>query len=203
MIIKILLLSLIFIVITLLLIFLAQVFAPAVKKQTGLHDDMLFHKIEHEFEKLHKSESLQDVKEKAVVMCSCNKKFNDMHQLSVSSNMSCSVIFTAYKSINDCKYACIGLGDCIKKCTQEAIYIENGTARINNLCSGCGDCISSCPKDLIKLVPVDTKELVHCNNKDQPLTHCSMFNKSEPVEHKEKKGFKIWLFWYKLTHKSI
>lgn len=203
MIIKILLISLIFIVITLLISFLAQVFTPAVKKQTGLLDDMLLHKIEHDFEKLSKREIPPVVSQKAYVMCSCNKQFTEKKDLSVNKDMSCSVIFTAYKSLNDCKYSCIGLGDCVEKCSQEAIYIENGTAKVNNLCSGCGECINVCPKGLIKILPLDTKEIISCNNKDQPLTHCSMLNKSEVVEYKEKKGFKIWLFWYKLTHKSI
>lgn len=198
MIIKILILSLIFLLATLLLIFLAQVFAPAVKKQTNLKDDMLFHQIEHKFEKLSKTEISEEIKNRAYVLCSCNKTFTDKQHLSLNREVSCSVIFTAYKSLNDCKYSCIGLGDCVKKCSQEAIYIENGTAKINEMCSGCGNCVSSCPKNLIKMIPVTEKEIVVCNNKDQNLTTCTAFNKTETIEYPKKKGFKIWSFWYKL-----
>lgn len=198
MILTILFLCLIFIISTVLISFLSQVFAPAVKKQTKLADDMLFHKIEHKFEKLSDNEETEEVTQRAYVLCSCNKTFSEQKNYSLNKEVSCSVIFTAYKSLNDCKYSCIGLGDCLKKCSQEAIYIENGTAKINEMCTGCGKCVSSCPKNLIKMVPVTEKEIVVCNNNDQSLTSCSALKKVETIEYPQKKEFKIWKFWYKL-----
>jgi len=67
-----------------------------------------------------------------------------------------------------CTYACLGLGSCVKKCTFNAISINNGIAQVDeSLCGGCGACAEECPKDVIKILPVSTKVQVMCSSKDK------------------------------------
>lgn len=48
---------------------------------------------------------------------------------------------------DDCK----GCGDCLDSCPEDAITIENGKARIDNvICRKCGKCFEACPFDVIR-----------------------------------------------------
>lgn len=68
----------------------------------------------------------------------------------------------------ECTYGCLGYGSCVKSCNFGAIDIVNGIAVINKeLCKSCGVCINSCPKNLIELVPYDSKIKVNCNSLDK------------------------------------
>lgn len=193
----------ILIIISLLLIFLAIVFIPALKKQTNINAQMLFSEKEHNFEKLQEVSKSVPYEKKALVLCNCNKKFKKEPDIIAKKGQSCAVVSLVYGSLNDCKFSCIGLGDCIRVCEQEAISIENGTALINELCNGCGKCISACPKNIITLVPVAQKEVVLCSNNTQSLTSCDSIKKTERVAYPEKKGFKIWKLCYKILKKSL
>lgn len=201
MILKIILLITIFILLSLLIVFFALFFVPALKKQTNIKSEMLVSETEHKFRKLYESEEKYKVSERAVVLCNCNKTFKRTPELSAKKGQSCSIINSTYSSLNDCRFSCLGLGDCVKVCPQEAIFIKNGTATINELCNGCGKCISYCPKNLIKLVPVGTENLVLCSNNTQNLTTCDSLGKTEILSYPKKKGFKIWQSCYRLLNK--
>ena len=65
-----------------------------------------------------------------------------------------------------CHFACVGLGDCVKKCAFGAISIEDGVAKINpDKCTGCGVCEATCPRQIIHLLPRSQTILVACRNK--------------------------------------
>ncbi len=67
-----------------------------------------------------------------------------------------------------CQYGCLGFGNCVKKCPQNAISIQNGVAVVDReSCVGCGICLDACPKNVIELIPKDGAVLVSCSNKDQ------------------------------------
>ena len=69
-----------------------------------------------------------------------------------------------------CVHACLGLGDCVKKCKFDAIKLENGIAVIDaKLCRMCGVCISSCPKGIIKSIPYKVGYYVQCSSKDKGI----------------------------------
>lgn len=203
MILKILVLITIFILLSLLIVFLSNVFIPALKKQTNISEKLLFSKFEYKFEKLEDKQEIKPASERAVVLCSYKKEFSKEQDTKTRKGQSCAVINSLYRSVNDCKFSCIGLGDCIKSCPQEAISIVNYTAEISNLCNGCGKCLDFCPKGIIKLVPITTKEIVKCSNSVQSLTSCTSFNKVEPVVYSEKKGFKIWESCYRMLNNSL
>ncbi len=110
--------------------------------------------------------TVETLPKKAIILCSGSK---DKAKIS-----------TVYKGIHtcqavnltsggpDCKYGCIGEGDCEKVCPVKAISIVNGLCVIDhNLCIGCGKCVKTCPRKILKLV--DTNQVscvfvVSCNN---------------------------------------
>ncbi len=65
-----------------------------------------------------------------------------------------------------CTWGCVGLGDCARVCTFDAIWMsDNGLpVVVPELCTACGDCVEACPKDLFVLMPEEQKLLVQCRN---------------------------------------
>lgn len=67
----------------------------------------------------------------------------------------------------NCRFACVGLGDCTKVCRFGAIRIEHGLAVIDqNKCTACGNCVNACPRHVIQLKPQNATVLVRCQNSD-------------------------------------
>ncbi len=139
---------------------------------------------------------------KAFVMCSCNKEFNVDRSI-FNRQHTCFMINSDNGTGTDCKYSCIGLGDCVKACPQQAIKIINNTAVVTSLCIGCGRCIDICPLHIIKLIPVNTSKMAICSNCNNDPTSCSLIQKEQKVEWIEKKDFKIWSSCYKIIKKVI
>lgn len=139
---------------------------------------------------------------KAIVLCSCNKTFS-VERNELNLQHTCFMINSDNGTGTDCKFSCIGLGDCVKACPQQAIEIKNHTAVITNLCNGCGKCLDVCPIHIIQLVPKDTEKLVVCANKFKDPTSCSNLEKEEKVEWNNKKDFKIWNYCYKIFKNVI
>lgn len=189
MIVTILLLVLFFIIMSFLVYFLVLMF-PAVKKMTGVETNALFSVLEHDYSKLRKQETIKKSDKKAYVRCACNKTFADKQQVK-KIGQSCSVICNIYGSLNDCKFSCIGMGDCAKACDREGIIIKDNCAIVTNLCNGCGKCVSVCPKNLISICDVNESKTFFCKNKAESLTTCSQYKKEQNIEYEEHKCFKI------------
>ena len=134
---------------------------------------------------------------KAFVLCSCNKKCK-LDRSMFNPEYTCIMAKTVFGSSLDCKYACLGLGDCAKICPQEAIKFENMTAIITSNCCGCGKCVNICPQDIIALLPTDTKRTVICRSDPDEETTCSKFKAEENISWNDKKDFKIWEYCYKI-----
>lgn len=72
------------------------------------------------------------------------------------------------KGSKACEYGCLGLGSCVKVCEYSAISIVDGIALIDpDKCISCGKCVRECPKNLIELIPYDSKYAVKCSSKDK------------------------------------
>lgn len=67
-----------------------------------------------------------------------------------------------------CQYGCLGLGSCVAVCEFDAIHIVNGKAIVDkDKCKACGKCVTACPKNLVSIIPADTKYIVKCSSKDK------------------------------------
>lgn len=103
----------------------------------------------------------------AVIHCKgdCNATSNKMEYVGIDS---CAAAKLLYGGAGQCTYGCMGLGDCAKVCTNDAICIENGIAHVDpRACGGCNACTQVCPNGIISLVPADAKVVIACSNKDK------------------------------------
>jgi electron transport complex protein RnfB len=94
----------------------------------------------------------------------------------------------------NCRYACLGYGDCVRVCPVGAISVgETGIAVVNEeKCIACGLCVKACPKAVIAMTPVLKQVTVLCSSKDKgPIAKqacetacigCSLCVKSCPKE---------------------
>ena len=80
---------------------------------------------------------------------------------------SCRVAASLSGGPKDCRFACVGLGDCAFACKFNAITLNDGIAVVDDrLCVGCGACVDVCPRAVIELKPVEATVLVRCRNSD-------------------------------------
>jgi electron transport complex protein RnfB len=65
-----------------------------------------------------------------------------------------------------CSWACLGLADCERSCTFDAIFMNDRALPVvvPSLCTACGDCVDACPKDLFTLMPAAQKLIVQCRS---------------------------------------
>ena len=200
MIVKIIFIALIILLLTLILFFMYAVLLPAMKTKNFSVEKPLFSDIELRYVVPEEDKTLRTDRH-AVVLCSPDKKFAKQ-DLIYNPAQSCKLVNEVYESVNDCRFSCIGLGDCVKICPQEAIIIENSTAVVTSECCGCGRCIQACPKHIIALMPRDAKKWVLCNNKEKNLTSCSEYQKEKDIPERAKKHFKIWQTCYRILTRS-
>jgi Na+-translocating ferredoxin:NAD+ oxidoreductase subunit B len=196
---KYILLVLLILVLALVLFFMFSVLFPAMKAQSFPVDNLLFSDIELYYV-IPDEVPIVKTGKFAVVLCSPGKKF-EKKRLYYQRGQTCALINELYESLNDCKYSCIGLGDCENSCSQEAIIIENGTAVITQQCTGCGQCISVCPKHIIKLFSEGTEKCTLCNIVDNSIPSCSDCGKEQNIPVRQKKGFKIWQLCYRILNR--
>ena len=102
----------------------------------------------------------EDVVEK-VAYVACNGKCGAVERkYDYRGEKNCIAANLLYHGDKECKYACLGYGDCAAACPQNAISIEDNVARVNpQKCVGCGICVHTCPNHLINLV-IDTTRVV-------------------------------------------
>ena len=70
----------------------------------------------------------------------------------------------------ECKFGCLGFGDCAKICPFDAIKMVNGLPEVDpDKCATCGKCAASCPRKIISLESFEKGELtfVACNAKEK------------------------------------
>lgn len=80
----------------------------------------------------------------------------------LESCASASLVGTGGKA---CSWGCVGLADCERACTFDAIGMnDNGLPVVAlDLCTACGDCVVACPRDLFEILPADQHVLVQCS----------------------------------------
>lgn len=122
-------------------------------------------------------ESESNVRKRAQVMCSGSNDVAERKYIYRGAE-DCVAASRIGGGIKTCPNGCIGMGTCAKYCKFGAIKVENGVAVVDKeKCVGCGACVISCPKNLIRLVPYDSKQWVCCSAQDKgPLVrkYCDM-----------------------------
>jgi ferredoxin len=82
---------------------------------------------------------------------------------------SCRAAFVVNGGGRACPWGCLGLGDCDRACTFDAIHMNDEELPVVSVerCTACGDCVEVCPLDLFTLEPISAKLVVQCSS---PLT---------------------------------
>lgn len=81
---------------------------------------------------------------------------------------TCAAAAQVAGSPTQCRYGCIGLGDCVNACEYDALSIRNGVAMVEpKNCVACGKCVAACPKHLLSLIPVKKQAVVLCSSCDK------------------------------------
>lgn len=105
---------------------------------------------------------------KAVVACSgtCEKTGKRYEFQGIES---CQAVKGLYGGDGQCRFGCMGYGDCVRACPFDAIHVENGVAVVDReKCTGCGACASACPNSIISIIPYHKrKPVVACINQDK------------------------------------
>lgn len=86
---------------------------------------------------------------------------------------SCRALAAIYGGKRVCRIGCIGMGDCIKACTFDAIFMgPDGYPVIDeDKCVGCGACEKACPEPIIT-VKTMSERLMQFNQEDDALAPC-------------------------------
>ena len=115
-------------------------------------------------------ESRQTTSFKIIVLCAA--KFRDRKiSFDYRGPGTCSLAHVGLGSI-DCRYGCLGFGDCVEVCPTRALKVEDGLVKVDyKKCIGCGKCAGICPRNILKLVRADSKNLyvVSCSNPGDAL----------------------------------
>ncbi|MBA7508829.1 Na(+)-translocating ferredoxin:NAD(+) oxidoreductase complex subunit B [subsurface metagenome] len=102
------------------------------------------------------------INKKAVVHCYGNSDVIGDYS-GIKTCRAATELLDGYKR---CPYGCLGFGDCVAVCPNDAISIDKKrkVAVIDpDKCTGCGLCVSKCPKNIIHLVPADTNIVYLCS----------------------------------------
>ena len=101
---------------------------------------------------------------KALVRCN-GTHANCRQSFEYHGEQSCAAACLLYSGQKQCNYGCLGLGDCAKACPHEAIYFEDGVARMDAArCVGCSLCAAACPKNIIVMKETVGKAINRCCN---------------------------------------
>ena len=82
----------------------------------------------------------------------------------------CNAACTVGDGYKSCKFACLGLGTCVKVCPFDAIHIDpvkKLPVVDEEKCAACGKCVAACPKHVLELASVKNEVALLCRNTDK------------------------------------
>ncbi len=80
---------------------------------------------------------------------------------------SCKAAASVSGGSGACSHSCLGFGDCVLVCENDAIHIVNSVAEINVAnCIACRKCAVECPRGIIEIGNVDSRT-VNCSSIDK------------------------------------
>ncbi len=94
----------------------------------------------------------------------CKQKFN---YTGIRDCVAASLVNDGDRS---CKYACLGLGTCVRTCPFGAIHIDEykKIAVVDKeKCQSCGKCVEACPKNVLQMQPATLPVRLMCRAADK------------------------------------
>jgi electron transport complex protein RnfB len=112
-------------------------------------------------------EAVDVVEKVALVKCAGGRNVAPDRSLYVGPQ-TCRTAVLVGAGNKECRWGCIGLGDCADVCEDDAVaFTADGLAYVlADACIACARCVKACPRDLIEMVPKDRKVHVLCSSHD-------------------------------------
>ncbi len=108
-----------------------------------------------------------EVKRMQAVVC-CRSYIGEVHRMYYNGVQDCVAANMVAGGPDACRYGCLGLGTCARKCPFGAIEMIGQVAVVHReLCVGCGKCAAVCPRGVIKMVPADAEYHIYCNSPEK------------------------------------
>ncbi len=114
------------------------------------------------------------VNDPMIAVVRCSGTFEHRPKTSVyDSAPTCAIAAAVYGGDTGCSYGCLSLGDCVRACKFDAIYIDEKTGLpvvIEDKCTSCGACVKACPRNIIELRkrgPKNRRIYVSCVSQDK------------------------------------
>ncbi len=81
---------------------------------------------------------------------------------------TCAAAALVFGGPKACKNGCLGLGDCVRACPFDALFLNDGGIAqvLPDKCTGCGVCVGICPKTLFTLYPRARRVELACKGVD-------------------------------------
>jgi electron transport complex protein RnfB len=109
-----------------------------------------------------------------IAVVRCNGSCDNRQKTSIyDGSPSCAVMASLFAGDTDCRYGCLGQGDCELSCKFDAIKMDSRTGLPEvdqDKCTACGACVKVCPNMIIELRNKGLKNrriFVSCINKDK------------------------------------
>lgn len=94
---------------------------------------------------------------------------NTRNKFKYQGPLSCAAAQQVNGGFRVCSFGCTGLGDCMRSCPFDAIYMNENNLPVvdEKKCTGCGNCVEECPRNIISLEPINIEVYVLCQNKEK------------------------------------
>lgn len=110
-----------------------------------------------------------EIKQKTVARVRCNggEKCLDKYEYHGVRTCVSSVLLNG--GPKQCRFGCIGFGDCIRACPFDALHLNENNIPVVDArkCTACGKCVQACPNNIIMLQNVSGKVFVKCLSQDK------------------------------------
>ncbi|MDD3725615.1 MAG: RnfABCDGE type electron transport complex subunit B [Candidatus Ratteibacteria bacterium] len=108
-------------------------------------------------------------RERQVARVLCSGGNNAKRRFEYKTIQTCNAVSGLFNTNLECSYGCLGMGDCVRICPFDVIYMDDNNLPVidSEKCTGCGKCVAICPKNIIKLISADKNIYIACSSHDR------------------------------------